>query len=120
MALFDAGIPLAVVITEGVAVKDTAEFYNYAKDKGTTRIVGPNCPGLITPGVANAGIMLLRDPVRLRQFSSFVNAPDAADPTLAYVTERGQHRPATAAERAAGGTASGPVLIAPTTLEVRS
>jgi succinyl-CoA synthetase alpha subunit len=41
----DAGIPLAVVITEGVAVKDTAEFYNYAKDKGTTRIIGPNCPG---------------------------------------------------------------------------
>ena len=40
----DAGIPLAVVITEGVAVKDTAEFYNYAKDKGTTRIVGPELP----------------------------------------------------------------------------
>ncbi|MBB2985571.1 succinate--CoA ligase subunit alpha [Terracoccus luteus] len=53
----DAGIPLAVVITEGVAVKDTAEFYNYAKAKGTTRIVGPNCPGLITPGVSNAGII---------------------------------------------------------------
>src|SRR6478735_670924 len=53
----DAEIPLAVVITEGVAVKDTAEFYNYAKDKGTTRIVGPNCPGLITPGVSNAGII---------------------------------------------------------------
>src|ERR671910_3093709 len=53
----DAGIPLAVVITEGVAVKDTAEFYNYAKDKGTTRIVGPNCPGLISPGASNAGII---------------------------------------------------------------
>ena len=53
----DAGIPLAVVITEGVAVKDTAEFYNYAKDKGTTRIIGPNCPGLISPGAANAGII---------------------------------------------------------------
>ena len=62
---------------------------------------------------------VLRDPERLRQFTSFVNAPDVADPTLAYVTERGQRRPATAAERA-GGTASGPVLIAPTTLEVRS
>ena len=46
----DAGIPLAVVITEGVAVKDTAEFYNYAQEKGTTRIIGPNCPGLISPG----------------------------------------------------------------------
>ncbi|WP_299443355.1 succinate--CoA ligase subunit alpha [uncultured Phycicoccus sp.] len=53
----DAGIPLCVVITEGVAVKDTAEFYNYAKEKGTTRIVGPNCPGLISPGVSNAGII---------------------------------------------------------------
>src|SRR6187431_633417 len=53
----DASVPLAVVITEGVAVKDTAEFYNYAKDKGTTRLVGPNCPGLITPGVSNAGII---------------------------------------------------------------
>ena len=53
----DAGIPLAVVITEGVAVKDTAELYNYAKDKGTTRIVGPNCPGLISPGASNAGII---------------------------------------------------------------
>ena len=53
----DAGIPLAVVITEGVAVKDTAEFYNYAKDKGTTRLIGPNCPGLISPGQSNAGII---------------------------------------------------------------
>ena len=53
----DAGIPLGVVITEGVAVKDTAEFYNYAKDKGTTRLIGPNCPGLISPGQSNAGII---------------------------------------------------------------
>jgi len=63
---------------------------------------------------------VLRDPERLRQFSSFVNAPEVADPTLAYVSERGQRRPATGAERVAGGTASGPVLIASTTLEVRS
>jgi succinyl-CoA synthetase alpha subunit len=53
----DAGIPLVVVITEGIAVKDTAEFYNYAKGKGTTRIIGPNCPGLISPGASNAGII---------------------------------------------------------------
>ncbi len=52
----DAGIPLAVVITEGVAVKDTAEFYNYSLGSGT-RIIGPNCPGLISPGQANAGII---------------------------------------------------------------
>ncbi|MEJ5944426.1 succinate--CoA ligase subunit alpha [Pseudokineococcus basanitobsidens] len=53
----DAGIPLAVVITEGVPVKDTAEFYAYAAEKGTTRLVGPNCPGVISPGKANAGII---------------------------------------------------------------
>jgi succinyl-CoA synthetase alpha subunit len=53
----DAAIPLAVVITEGIAVKDSAEFYAYSKDKGTTRIVGPNCPGLISPGKSNAGII---------------------------------------------------------------
>lgn len=52
----DAGIPLAVVITEGVAVKDSAEFYNYSLGKGT-RIIGPNCPGLISPGKSNAGII---------------------------------------------------------------
>jgi succinyl-CoA synthetase alpha subunit len=53
----DAQIPLAVVITEGVAVKDTAEFFEYAQKSGTTRLIGPNCPGLITPGQANAGII---------------------------------------------------------------
>jgi succinyl-CoA synthetase alpha subunit len=53
----DAEIPLAVVITEGIAVKDTAEFYAYSRNKGTTRIVGPNCPGLISPGKSNAGII---------------------------------------------------------------
>ncbi|WP_062303910.1 nitrite reductase large subunit NirB [Demequina subtropica] len=58
---------------------------------------------------------VLNDPVRLRQFASFVNAPEEPDPTLAYVPQRGQRRPATPEERA-----SAPVLIAPTTLEVRS
>ena len=53
----DAEMPLAVVITEGIAVKDTAEFYAYSRAKGTTRIVGPNCPGLISPGKSNAGII---------------------------------------------------------------
>ena len=46
----DAKIPLCVVITEGVAVGDTAEFFTYAQNAGTTRIIGPNCPGLISPG----------------------------------------------------------------------
>ncbi|WP_203336944.1 succinate--CoA ligase subunit alpha [Nocardioides limicola] len=53
----DAGIGLAVVITEGVPVHDTAEFRAYAEAKGTTRIIGPNCPGLISPGKSNAGII---------------------------------------------------------------
>ncbi|MDP3889916.1 succinate--CoA ligase subunit alpha [Nocardioides sp.] len=53
----DAGIGLAVVITEGVPVHDTAEFRAYAEASGTTRIIGPNCPGLISPGKSNAGII---------------------------------------------------------------
>jgi len=53
----DAGMPLVVVITEGVPVKDTAEFFQYAENSGTTRIIGPNCPGLISPGASNAGII---------------------------------------------------------------
>ncbi|WP_201466065.1 nitrite reductase large subunit NirB [Janibacter melonis] len=56
----------------------------------------------------------LEDPETLARFTTFVNAPDAHDDTLAYVAERGQARPATPAER------SGPVLVAGTTLEVRS
>jgi succinyl-CoA synthetase alpha subunit len=54
----DAEIPLAIVITEGIPVHDTAEFWAYAKSKGNkTRIVGPNCPGLASPGKSNAGII---------------------------------------------------------------
>jgi len=53
----DAEIPLLVVITEGVPVQDTAYFYNYSRERGGTRIVGPNCPGLISPGKSNAGII---------------------------------------------------------------
>jgi succinyl-CoA synthetase alpha subunit len=52
----DAGMPLAIVITEGVPVHDTAEFRAYAEQNGT-RIIGPNCPGLISPGKSNAGII---------------------------------------------------------------
>ena len=53
----DAGVPLVVVITEGIPVHDTAGFYAYAEQAGTSRIVGPNCPGLISPGKSNAGII---------------------------------------------------------------
>lgn len=52
----DAGIGLAVVITEGIPVHDAVTFHAYAKQHGT-RVIGPNCPGLITPGQANAGII---------------------------------------------------------------
>jgi succinyl-CoA synthetase alpha subunit len=54
----DAKIPLAVVITEGIPVQDSAWFWQYNQDQGSaTRIVGPNCPGLISPGKSNAGII---------------------------------------------------------------
>jgi succinyl-CoA synthetase alpha subunit len=53
----DAGLPLVVVITEGIPVHDTAQFFQYAVNSGTSRIIGPNCPGIITPGVSNAGII---------------------------------------------------------------
>jgi len=53
----DAEIPLLVVITEGIPVQDTAYAWAYNVDKGLkTRIIGPNCPGIITPGEALVGI----------------------------------------------------------------
>ncbi|GAA1697781.1 succinate--CoA ligase subunit alpha [Kribbella yunnanensis] len=52
-----AEVPLVVVITEGVPVHDTAAFFAAAQASGTTRIIGPNCPGIITPGESNAGII---------------------------------------------------------------
>jgi succinyl-CoA synthetase alpha subunit len=54
----DAEIGLAVVITEGVPVHDSAYFWAHAVAKGNgTRIIGPNCPGVISPGRSNAGII---------------------------------------------------------------
>jgi succinyl-CoA synthetase alpha subunit len=54
----DAEIPLCIVITEGIPVHDTAEFWAYACERGNkTRIVGPNCPGIASPGKSNAGII---------------------------------------------------------------
>jgi succinyl-CoA synthetase alpha subunit len=53
----DAEIPLLVVITEGIPVQDSAEAWAHAKAAGNkTRIIGPNCPGIITPGEALVGI----------------------------------------------------------------
>jgi succinyl-CoA synthetase alpha subunit len=54
----DAGIPLCVVITEGIPVHDTTAFWAYLGASGNgTRIVGPNCPGVISPGKSNVGII---------------------------------------------------------------
>jgi len=53
----DAAVPLVVVITEGIPVHDTAYVHQHAQNTGTTRLVGPNCPGLISPGASNAGII---------------------------------------------------------------
>jgi succinyl-CoA synthetase alpha subunit len=52
----DAQIGLAVVITEGIPVHDSTYFWAHAQG-GSTRIIGPNCPGLISPGRSNAGII---------------------------------------------------------------
>ena len=52
----DAGIGLAVVITEGIPVHDTTEFWAHSQGR-STRIIGPNCPGLISPGRSNVGII---------------------------------------------------------------
>jgi len=53
----EAEVPLVVVITEGIPIQDSAEFWATAKAKGgKTRIIGPNCPGIITPGESLVGI----------------------------------------------------------------
>ncbi len=52
----DAGIPLIVCITEGIPVQETVKLKSYLKAKGV-RLIGPNCPGVITPGEAKVGIM---------------------------------------------------------------
>ncbi|MFT0846580.1 succinate--CoA ligase subunit alpha [Actinomycetaceae bacterium L2_0104] len=51
----DAAMDLVVIITEGIPVADSSEFYTYAAARGV-RLVGPNCPGIITPGESNVGI----------------------------------------------------------------
>ncbi len=52
----EAGMGLIVCITEGIPVADTAEFYSLTKGS-QSRLIGPNCPGLISPGRSNAGII---------------------------------------------------------------
>lgn len=52
----DAGIPLVVCITEGIPTQDMLRAYHYVKLRGA-RLIGPNCPGLLSPGKAKVGIM---------------------------------------------------------------
>lgn len=52
----EANMPLTVIITEGIPVADSAEFYTMAAEKGV-RLIGPNCPGIISPGKSNVGII---------------------------------------------------------------
>ncbi len=52
----DAGIPLVVCVTEGIPTLDMVPVYHYVRQRGS-RLIGPNCPGAITPGEAKVGIM---------------------------------------------------------------
>ena len=56
MEAADAGIKIIITITEGIPVSDMIKVYNYIKGKNC-KLIGPNCPGVITPGEAKVGIM---------------------------------------------------------------
>jgi succinyl-CoA synthetase alpha subunit len=53
----DAGIELIVAITEGIPAHDELRVYNTLKKNGRARLIGPNCPGILSPGKANVGII---------------------------------------------------------------
>jgi succinyl-CoA synthetase alpha subunit len=57
MEAADAGIAVVVAITEGIPVLDMARAMRFLREKGTSRLIGPNCPGVITPGQCKIGIM---------------------------------------------------------------
>src|SRR5206468_9193585 len=57
MEAADAGVALAVCITEGIPTLDMLRAMTFLKERPTTRLIGPNCPGVISPGKAKAGII---------------------------------------------------------------
>src|ERR1700732_653052 len=57
MEAIDAEVPLIISITEGIPVLDMVRAYEFLKIKGKARLIGPDCPGIISPGKAKGGII---------------------------------------------------------------